>query len=453
MEKKISLDGKVLKLNKQAMDFLHNEEYEKSIKTLKECEKLLIDYKLPKSNDLWGITYNNFGCLYKKVGNIKAALFYLTKASEMEIRTNYDATNLASTHLNISAILSSVNNHEGSLIHALAALKTLQTFVSNSINYSVSIVIAYHSIGVENEHLRKYTEALAAYKKGWEVAEKELGPDHKLTETLKKSFGKGCNLPTMPVIKSKKRYSKKRTSHNCNTFLPLVSNKNSQKTSFTSPKYTPLNKSSEASNTRKSYYMHTRKSLSPIGEGSKIKLANEIESINKLIKELDGTGKKLQIENRRMLNKKLEIPIRTQPPKSRKFNYKDFLPNILKIQRWWRSLIYRPAPKPQKIYVTKTPKPMPEPTIRKKLLRPIPERKFEKKIDAIIKIQSYIRMWLQWKRYQTILSSTIIIQKQFRRYHTRKLYKLILSAIIFIQSVFRGHLTRKRLLNQSILKY
>jgi len=86
-----------------------------------------------------------------------------------------------------------------------------------------------------------------------------------------------------------------------------------------------------------------------------------------------------------------------------------------------------------------------EPTLRKNLLRPIPEQKFEKKIDAIIKIQSWIRMWLKRKSYKKTLNSIICIQKHARRYHTKKLYKLIRSAIIFIQSVFRGHLVRKRI--------
>lgn len=447
MEKKISLDGKVLRLNKQAMDFLHNEDFEKSLKILKECERILAEFKLPKSSELWGITYNNFGCIYKKVGNLKAALFYLTKALEMELKTNYDATNLASTHLNISAILSSVNKHEGSLMHALAALKTLQTFTSFSPNYTVSIVITYHSIGVENEHLRKYTEALAAYKKGWEVAEKELGPDHKLTETLRKSFGKGCNLPTMPVLRPKKRICVKRASHNCNHFLPLVPSKNSQKTSFTSPKYTPLNRSIETSNTRKTYYLHTRHSLSPMGETSKNKLAGEIDSINRLIKELDGSNKKPQSENRKIKTQFIELPMKKQVTKSHKGTYQEILRSVLKIQRWWRSLIQPRMPRPQITFQKKTQKPSVEPSLRKKLLKPIPEQKFEKKIDAVIKIQSWVRMWLKRKSYQKILNSIICIQKHARRCHTKKLYKLILSAIIFIQSVFRGHLVRKRISN------
>ena len=449
MERKISLDQKVLRLNKQAMDFLHNEDFEKSLKILKECERLLAEFKLPKSSELWGITYNNFGCVYKKAGTLKTALFYLTKALEMELKTSYDATNLASTHLNISAILSSVSKHEGSLMHALAALKTLQTFVSTSMNYTVSIVIAYHSIGLENEHLRKYTEALTAYKKGWEVAEKELGPDHKLTETLRKSFGKGCNLPTMPVLRPKKRVFVNRKSLNGNRFLPLVSSKNSQKTSFTATKYSNLNRSIETSGTRKTYYLHKRNSLSPMDETSKSKLAGEIDSINRLIKDLDGSIKKPQSDNRKIKAQLLEIPVKKQASRSRKGTYQELIPHVLKIQRWWREMTEPRMPRPQIAFQKKTQKTqkpvLVEPTLRKNLLRPIPEQKFEKKIDAIIKIQSWIRMWLKRKSYKKTLNSIICIQKHARRYHTKKLYKLIRSAIIFIQSVFRGHLVRKRI--------
>ena len=443
MEKKISLDGKVLQMNKQAMDLLHREDYQKSLKILKETEKILNDHGYPQGNELWGITYNNFGCIYKRVGNFKAALFYLSKALEMEIKNSYDATNLASTHLNISAILSSMGKHDNSLVHALAALKTLKSINVKSSNYIVSIVISYHSIGVENEHLRKYNEALAAYRMGWEIAEKELGPEHKLTLTLRKSFTRGSSMPLIPTVKSGSnaassiigtsskngtRYlNNKRKSHNCDN-LPLLRSRNSQKTSYTDPKYTPVNRSSEEKVTRKVYYMNTRKSLSPVSNKASLSMVSDMDTINKLIKELDGTMSKHVSRGR--------------------VNYKDLTPQIITIQRWWRWVSKRIKTRKQKsrLKVVKKPKQSNIKITQKdiKLLRPIPETKYEKKIDAVVKIQSWAKMLIQKRKYQEKVRAAITIQKNYRRWMVRKIYNLILSAVIFIQSVYRGHRARKR---------
>ena len=47
--------------------------------------------------------------------------------------------------------------------------------------------IAYHNIGVEQEFLKKFDQSLSSYRKGVEVSERYLGPDHSITVTLRNS--------------------------------------------------------------------------------------------------------------------------------------------------------------------------------------------------------------------------------------------------------------------------
>lgn len=49
------------------------------------------------------------------------------------------------------------------------------------------LAIAYHNVGVEYEFLKKFDQSLQSYRKGVEVAERFLGPDHAITVTLRNS--------------------------------------------------------------------------------------------------------------------------------------------------------------------------------------------------------------------------------------------------------------------------
>lgn len=50
------------------------------------------------------------------------------------------------------------------------------------------LAIAYHNVGAEQEFLKKKHLSKQSYRKGLEVAQKYLGPDHAMTKTLKSSF-------------------------------------------------------------------------------------------------------------------------------------------------------------------------------------------------------------------------------------------------------------------------
>lgn len=427
-----NIDGVVLQINKQAMDLLQEDSLKSSLKLLLSATKLLKKSYIPKSSGLWGLTFNNLGCVYRKADNKKGALHYFSKALEMEIQNSHDATNVASTHLNISAILSSMGDHETSLAHSLASLKTLQATNSKGPNFCISIALAYHSIGIENEFLKRAKDAVTAFKKGWEIAEKELGPTHRLTETLHRSYAKSCNIPTMPVLGTMKKKKKMKKKLTTGGLLPVISTATSRLSSFTREiapiaKAKSINRSSCEPNMR--YTIRTRHSVSPLNSFSKGNYLSEIESINKLIKELDG---------------------QPQPMKT----HKNYLKSIILIQKHWRGYLARKAVLQlkrkqkiknmanahRKILPIAHKKPLPQ-----KLLKPIPETRVENKHDAAICIQSLFRMWPHRKKFKKLRASAITIQKHVKRRITRKLYLLILDAVIFIQAVFRGFQIRKRL--------
>lgn len=47
------------------------------------------------------------------------------------------------------------------------------------------LAITYHNMGVEQEFLKRYQDALNSYKKGLDMAEMQLGKNHGITKTLR----------------------------------------------------------------------------------------------------------------------------------------------------------------------------------------------------------------------------------------------------------------------------
>jgi tetratricopeptide (TPR) repeat protein len=435
MEPNTSFDSIVLNYNKIAMDFLHEGSLDKALKHLISAEKMLKDQKIRKNSSLWGITFNNLGCVYKKAENFKGALMYLKKALNTDIETGYDATNIASSHLNISAILSILGDHEKSLFHALSSLKVLKSSILKNRNYITSIVISYHSIGLESEHLRKFSDAIEAYKTGWSIAEKHLGPDNKLTESLKMYYTKACNASTMPVLSrtSKKNNRNRRTE--TREFLPRITDKSLNKNTFGTPGNKNFHRNPGDIQIRYSLYNpRPRKSLSPSYYKSKNDYKANLETINQLIGELDNKNTKQKLNSLNFYNKKFANHATVIQKHWRGFIARK------KVKKMKKNLKVRLIPSLNRINFEKTKRKSLQSNI---LLRPIPEIKVESKIDGIILIQSWIRMLKQRKIYQTQRKAAIKIQKHIKSRYTRKLYKIIYQAIVFIQSVFRGFRVRK----------
>lgn len=182
--------------NLLAMTYLQQEDYSMTLELLKKAE-ILTERDLSAK----AVTYNNFACYYRKQGKLHSALTYLEKALKIE-NSNECASYPADTHLNLCPVLSQLGRHSEALEHAQNALIMLQeelftvTMNNDSDDAKVEqradrisvLAIAYHNIGVEEEFLKKYDRSLQAYKKGVEIAETYLGPEHSITITLRNSY-------------------------------------------------------------------------------------------------------------------------------------------------------------------------------------------------------------------------------------------------------------------------
>ena len=170
------VEGQVLRLNKLAMDALQQDQVADSLTYLKHAEELLAS---GGRADLLAITYNNFGCHYKRRKQYKVALEYLTRAALLEQQTETEPKSRASTQLNIAALHSVMKKHS----HAQQALHFLDEATPDS-QVATGKAVAHFNAAAECEHLQRWPEALKIYRNGWTEALEDLGPHHALTLKL-----------------------------------------------------------------------------------------------------------------------------------------------------------------------------------------------------------------------------------------------------------------------------
>eukprot|EP00284_Hemiselmis_tepida_P010509 CAMPEP_0174919522 /NCGR_PEP_ID=MMETSP1355-20121228/3718_1 /TAXON_ID=464990 /ORGANISM="Hemiselmis tepida, Strain CCMP443" /LENGTH=323 /DNA_ID=CAMNT_0016164753 /DNA_START=52 /DNA_END=1019 /DNA_ORIENTATION=+ len=191
--------------NTLAMNSLQRDNHMLAYELLKKAEILtspsgyIGDNKMRMK--LRAVTFNNFGCFYKRRGKLHAALQYLAKALKIEL-TSEEVDNPAGTHLNLCATLSQLGRHGPALEHAQCALELLEAmqdskekaegggvFGQNNTTDDGSILaIAWHNIAVEQEHLGMLDAALTSYEQAVLVAEREWGAGHIKTLAIKHSL-------------------------------------------------------------------------------------------------------------------------------------------------------------------------------------------------------------------------------------------------------------------------
>ena len=185
-----SPDSFILHCNKLAMERLHSDQPAEALSLLQRAEEQLS--ALPPSaaaRKLRAITLNNIGCYYKRVAQGEKALEYLEAALEIDVSNPSDKTNLAGTHLNLSALKSQSGHHKAALSHCQAALHLLKGCpIDLSPALLTTLVVANHSAGVEYEHLGMLQNAVDVYREGVGLARDKLGADHPLTISLLKSY-------------------------------------------------------------------------------------------------------------------------------------------------------------------------------------------------------------------------------------------------------------------------
>ncbi|OMJ69071.1 hypothetical protein SteCoe_33307 [Stentor coeruleus] len=210
------LESIVLRYNKVAMDYLRTDNFKETLILLKKAENILStedNESLPQRLKLVSITYNNLGCYYKKHKKPLVALSYLQKALELEEESDNDSTNIASSHLNICAILSSVGKHEEALEHSKKAIELLEAARierPENVRIMSNLVVSHYNLAAEFEHIGRLADALSAYLSAFDIAEKELGKQHPLY----------CNIENA-ILKIKHRLSKFKSTHGQREFSPI----------------------------------------------------------------------------------------------------------------------------------------------------------------------------------------------------------------------------------------
>lgn len=169
---------------------------------------------------LKSITYNNLGCLYRRMSMPTQALDYLNRALTIEQQSG-SVQDCASTYLNLSATNSVLGNYrdaitngeraivllQGSLwgarksfqeglaqlslqLHALnsakedaESIRMRQKIVSNA----NVLAMAYHNIAVEHERLGQNREAHVSFTRACSIGNKILGSKSTVTITLMKA--------------------------------------------------------------------------------------------------------------------------------------------------------------------------------------------------------------------------------------------------------------------------
>ena len=213
----------VKKYNDVAVHYMENKDFDHSLDMLEKAEALLdtLDASTEASPDagdetglprsrLRSMTYNNFGCLYRRISLPEKALEYLEKALVIEEMSN-NVNECAATHLNLSASHSVLHNDMQALMHGEKAIILIQgqlwpgsTFQEGlatlvlklqdktrgeswrvqAIKDAHVLAMAYHNVGTQNERLGRLKEAQVSFSRACSIGMKILGPRSVTTAAL-----------------------------------------------------------------------------------------------------------------------------------------------------------------------------------------------------------------------------------------------------------------------------
>lgn len=166
----------------------------KSLSYLKTAEKLskslwhsIKSQNLTESIEtiaqLRSLTLNNLACYYKSTDKLIASYKYLHKASQIEKSSNLSDFEISTTLLNLTAVLSKMQNHEKALEISLEALNLLEKADEESPVPDV-LTTAYYNYAVELEYMQRYPEAKAYYERAYELSEQKYGQENSLTQNF-----------------------------------------------------------------------------------------------------------------------------------------------------------------------------------------------------------------------------------------------------------------------------
>ena len=166
-----------------------------SYSQLKKANKLgviLWKHIMPISNDpevlktvskLRSLTLNNLGCYFQSLGKFTTSLDYIEKATKIEKKGNVEEYEIATTLLNLSAVLSNLGNHTDALQRSFEAVTILEKLDEEK-EIPEALSAAYYNYAVELEYLERYHESKINYERAYELSKKKLGESHMSTVTF-----------------------------------------------------------------------------------------------------------------------------------------------------------------------------------------------------------------------------------------------------------------------------
>jgi hypothetical protein len=184
-------------LNSLAMQSLQSDDFSVAYDMLRKAEALTESSGIMKDNEtrlkLRAVTFNNFGCYYKRRGRLHAALQYLEKAIKIETTLGSYVDSPACTHLNMCAILSQLGRHAAAYEHAQIALQILLDVFplpaeQQSEPKSNVLAIAYHNLAVEQEFLGHLEASCRSFGRAVEAATESMGPRAPMTLSIRQSY-------------------------------------------------------------------------------------------------------------------------------------------------------------------------------------------------------------------------------------------------------------------------
>lgn len=194
-------EAEILRINKQAMEQLRIGNTAEALKLLNSAQEILP--QLSSENIIWGLTFNNLGCYFKKTKQFDIALKHFYKALDVISKKSFDILTLSGTYLSISSIYSETKFHEKALSFAIKAYQILYSSSEKNLSIWTSLIISHSCIGQEYEFLNKKDKAYNIYLQGWQLSIEKLGKKHKLTLNLKKKLQKCQALKSSSVIPGK----------------------------------------------------------------------------------------------------------------------------------------------------------------------------------------------------------------------------------------------------------
>ena len=444
------------------MDKFKTSSYDNAYLLLKEAEKLLNPNSGSAHNYI--ITMNNLASYYKKTGNLRKALIYLTKSLEKESELN-DSMNLAATHLNISSLYSVLTCHELSINHCQLALTALKKCSESCPKVLKTQILANNTLGTQYQALSQQWEAAKTFKYAWELSKYNLGVSHPLTLQIEKNLKASCKRSeSVSSVRISRNNTKSTIKHNYNK-TPSCDPRSRERlpniieSRRVSSKDQGLNWELYEIGQDK-FRPHIRRPVQGVDAEKIATLNNLIEEISQdqfkphfdrhaqrlnpekfdniqnIIEEIEGKkGKNIQkIDGIKGILKTSRNCVKVDEPK--KGNYSKTL-KVKEIQiknkvRECRKIEYQSLG----LNIDKENKPV---AVRTKVRFC---RKNETK-DASKVIKCAIMIWVLKERKRERMKAVIIIQKNIRCISTRRLYKRILNAVKFIQTYFRGYLVRK----------